>query len=121
MKIKTSRRYGFTLVEVILVAFVFCLLATILSAPCFFRARETRQKNTCIANLQQLEKAKIAWAADNGITNGTPIDDRFYTGPIFIPNIPCCPAGGVYSINPIGVPPTCSLTNLRHVLPLKPR
>ena len=74
------------------------------------------QLNACINNLRQIDAAKQEWALENNKTAGA-IPTAQDLLPYFTDNLfPVCPAGGVYSINTVGVPPACSIPG--HVLPL---
>jgi hypothetical protein len=73
------------------------------------------QVNACINNLRMIEAAKQAWALENNKTAGAAptVQDLM---PYFADGVvPVCPAGGIYTINLVGVPPTCSIPG--HELP----
>ena len=73
------------------------------------------QINTCINNLRLIEAAKQQWALDNGKTDDD-IPNALELLPYFQNDVfPTCPAGGTYTINAVGVLPTCSVPG--HVLP----
>ena len=73
------------------------------------------QANACINNLRELDAAKQQWALENNRTaNAIPTAQDLL--PYLTDNVfPVCPAGGTYSINAVGVLPTCSIPG--HVLP----
>jgi prepilin-type N-terminal cleavage/methylation domain-containing protein len=74
MKIKTSRKAGFTLVEIMIVVAIIGLLAAI-AIPNFVRARSTSQMNACINNLRIIDGAKQSWALEKGqVSTAVPVD-----------------------------------------------
>jgi len=114
MKINTSRKAGFTLVEIMIVVAIIGLLAAI-AIPNFVRARNTSQKNSCINNLRQIDAAKAQWAVENKQ------QDTASPGPGDVQNyiknnlFPSCPASGTYTVNALNTDPTCSVSG--HALP----
>jgi prepilin-type N-terminal cleavage/methylation domain-containing protein len=123
MRINTSRQSGFTLVEIMIVVAIIGLLAAI-AIPNFVKARSTAQKNTCIANMKQIEGAKQQWAMEKGKTNadvptGTDGGDLFGAA-LYIKSIPKCPIGNTaYTMTAVNVLTACPNvgTATDHVLP----
>ena len=73
------------------------------------------QLETCLNNLRLIEAAKQQWALDNSKTDDD-IPTVLELLPYFRDDVfPACPAGGTYTINAVGVLPTCSIPG--HVLP----
>jgi prepilin-type N-terminal cleavage/methylation domain-containing protein len=117
MKIRNSRKSGFTLVEIMIVVAIIGLLAAI-AIPNFVKARTSSQTNACIANLKQVEGAKATWAMENRKNNSdTPGTADLYGANAYIRTEPTCPGGGTYAINQVDTKPTCSLSGSGHVLP----
>ena len=125
MKINTSRKAGFTLVEIMIVVAIIGLLAAI-AIPNFVRARNTTQKNACINNLRQIDSAIQQWALETGKKDTsavTPPDVAPYLGRgasavDFASAKITCPAKGTYSVTFVKTPPTCSLAGSQnHNLP----
>src|SRR5216117_1725405 len=99
MKNRTSRKSGFTLLEIMIVVGIIGLLAAI-AIPVFVKARTTSQANACINNLRQMDGAMQTYALENKLDS-----TASYTLSALKPyvkldsagNIPSCPANGTYT------------------------
>jgi hypothetical protein len=69
----------------------------------------SNQINSCIANLRQIETAKQQWAAANGKPAGALVSPQDLAALLPSKAMPTCPAGGVYTLNPIGLNPICNI------------
>jgi prepilin-type N-terminal cleavage/methylation domain-containing protein len=111
MQINTSRKSGFTLVEIMIVVAIIGLLAAI-AIPNFIKARESSQKNACIANLKQIDGAKNTWALENKkVSTDTPGTgaNGLYGATLYIRDEPTCPAAGGYTIGTVSEKPKCNV------------
>ena len=71
----------------------------------------TEQANTlaCVNNLRQIDGAKQQWALDHQKPS-TALVTAADLLPYFKGNVmPVCPAGGVYTLNPVSIPPICNI------------
>ncbi|MBP7975444.1 MAG: type II secretion system protein [Verrucomicrobia bacterium] len=116
----TSRKSGFTLVEIMIVVAIIGLLAAI-AIPNFVRARTQSQKNACINNLRQIDGAAQQLALENKLAASSTV-----TTADLIPYLkaaPVCPAGGSSATFESSYKPelstnsTCKIDAANHVLP----
>jgi prepilin-type N-terminal cleavage/methylation domain-containing protein len=111
MQIKTNRKSGFTLVEIMIVVAIIGLLAA-LAIPNLVRARQSSQKSVCIANLKQVEYAIITWALENKKKGTDAVDaTELYGVGKYIQNVPTCPASGTYTLGTVADRPICSVAD----------
>ena len=97
----------------------FCLVLLLaIAIPNFVKARTTSGQNVCVSNLRQIDGAKDQWAIENKVAKGATPDTNAVYEYIKGNHLPTCPAGGTYSMNPIGKNPTCSIGGSGHSLPL---
>jgi prepilin-type N-terminal cleavage/methylation domain-containing protein len=112
MDIRTAKKSGFTLVEIMIVVAIIGLLAAI-AIPNFVKARGTAQRNACIRNLHEIDGAKEQWALDNKKSAGSALDEG-QAATYIKGGMPTCPGGGSYTYGNVDAPPTCTIPG--HVL-----
>ena len=118
MKTLTTRKSGFTLVEIMIVVAIIGLLAAI-AIPNFVKARDKAQKNACIANLKQIDSATEQWALEAKKKTGDTTTESEIIQYLKNNVKPTEPAGGDYTIAPkLGDAgyPKCSNSGLGHTI-----
>ena len=123
MDIRTSRKSGFTLIEIMIVVAIIGLLAAI-AIPNFVKARTTSQTNACINNLRQIEGAEQQWGLETKQAAAAVPTYPDVSG--YMKNAVICPAGGAngtfalsYTLVAVGGPekPACLIVPATHLLP----
>ncbi|MBI5387668.1 MAG: prepilin-type N-terminal cleavage/methylation domain-containing protein [Verrucomicrobia bacterium] len=110
MQINSSRKSGFTLVEIMIVVAIIGLLAAI-AIPNFVKARQTSQKSACIANLKQIDGAKATFALEAKKAGSYSVaDGDLFGATLYIRTKPACPAAGTYTIGTVDTKPTCDVS-----------
>ena len=98
------RKGGFTLVEIMIVVSIIGVVAVI-AIPAFARARLTSHQNSCMNNLRVIDTGKELFA----MSNFSAMPSWLNLVPNYIKRMPDCPTGGMYSLNPLGADPSCSI------------
>lgn len=69
----------------------------------------------CINNLRQIDGAKQQWALENQKPASALVTPENLLPYFHNKIMPTCPGGGVYTLNPVSLPPLCNIPG--HVLP----
>jgi len=68
-----------------------------------------QQTAACINNLRLIDGAKQQWALENQKPAGALLTAANLTPYLKTNTLPTCPAGGVYTLNPVGFGPLCNI------------
>lgn len=88
------------------------LLATAAGIPVYMNARAQSAKEYCLFNLKLIASATEAWALANNKRQGDTVEVPvicLYIKTSENGKLPDCPAGGKYTVPPLGKAPSCSI------------
>ena len=81
-----------------------------IAIPSFQKARTTAQEKVCQNNMRILESAKAMYGIDHNLSNGASVTEDDLEP--YLKNgmeEVTCPLGGIYTLNPIGENPDCTI------------
>jgi len=94
---------------------VFGSAALMVALPCRFnpfmsRCGNASPRNSCIANLKQLDGAKQTWALENKKTGeAVPRAADLFGPTLYLREKPSCPSGGAYLLGRVSRKPRCTV------------
>ena len=107
MHTKSSRKSGFSVLEIILVLVTIVLVA-LFTIPHFVKPKSS-PKGSCFANLRQIAAAKQQWAEETKqAPTVVPADSDLFGPTLYLREKHPCPRGGTYKLNAVSAKPTCS-------------
>jgi hypothetical protein len=90
-------------------------LVAAMALPAVAKAKSAAQRNSCIANLRKIDRAKKDWALENNKGDDA-LPKKTDLLPFLQPKqFPVCPSGGDYTLNPVSERPECSVDG--HAIP----
>ena len=82
-----------------------------IAIPSFQKAQHNAQERSCENNRRMIETAKELWALENDKAAGTPVTETDLIEYLPGGTALVCPAGGTYTITPVGTDCECSVHN----------
>ncbi len=74
------------------------------------KLEDSAKKNSCIANLKQIDGAVQQWAVENKRpATAVPRNSDIFGASLYIRSQPFCPLGGVYTLRAVSEAPQCSV------------
>lgn len=106
-----------SLLTTLVLGLLVLIMLTLISIPGIRRMRANDARQSCLENLALITAARERYAVDYDLRGGAtvPLALLIKEGKL-LKTEPVCPSGGKYSVNPLGVAPTCSYKD--HVLPI---
>lgn len=104
---KLNREKGYLLGEITLAMAVITIIVIFVLSN-FIRDGDKAKKSVCLANLKQMEVAKVRLAIDKGLPTGKKVKITDIV-PSYINTVPSCPSKGNYKIRRIGMYPLCTV------------
>ncbi len=102
-----STRSAFTLLEILIIVVILGAVIVV-AAPMWMRAREISHSWTCQEHLVRIDEAKEQWALTSRMDESRDIRWEHLLSPDGpLGEKPVCPAGGTYTLHPIGEPCQC--------------
>lgn len=79
-----------------------------IAIPSFAKAREHAQVAACVNNMRMIAIATDQRAMEQGLSEGAAVDPEELKEYLPGETLPTCPAGGTYTLPPVGGEPECS-------------